>query len=201
MVVSVPVRPAVLAALAVFALVLGSGCSIRVGDEDPVDPVFGTGNTVEWDLSRPLEAIALGLPDDEMTIVGVPDKATVTLKLPRGTWSGRTEQMTVITRHGYVDSVDLFWTEADGQAAENRMVADADLLGIDAARVGQWGESAAAAETGTKGPRLKDNFNGSNSRVSTAVKPGMAVGEGAGTPVRLWYLFYLRDVVEPGPAK
>ncbi|WP_432941223.1 hypothetical protein ACQPXM_33165 [Kribbella sp. CA-253562] len=189
------VRQVVLAV--VFALVVGSGCTVRVGDEDPVDPVFGTGTTVRWDLTRPLEAKPLGLPDNEMDILDVPDNATVSLQLPTGTWSGRTEQMTVITRHGYVDSVDLFWTEANGQAAEDRMVADAGLLGVDAARVAQWAETAKWAETADLNEtRHKDNFNGSNGRVSTAIKPSMAVGEGEGTPVRLWYVFYLRHVVE-----
>jgi hypothetical protein len=159
--------------------------------------VFGKGNSVQWDLTRPLEAKPLGLPDDEMEIVTVPDNPTVNLKLPTGTWSGRTEEMTVTTRHGYVDSVDLFWTEANGQAAADRMVADAKLLGVDAEQVAGWAEIAQWAETAsTKEGRHDANYNGSNGRVSTAIKPSMAVGAGKGTQVRLWYKFYLRNVVE-----
>jgi hypothetical protein len=190
-------RQVFLAAAAIFALTVATGCSVRVGDPDEVDPVFGNGNSVQWDLTRPLEAKTLGLPDNQLEMVTVPDDATVSLKLPSGTWSGRTEQMTVTTRHGYVDSVDLFWTEANGQAAEDRMVADAELLGVDAAQVASWAERAKRAETSTiNETREEDNFNGSNGRVSTAIKPGMEVGKGEGTPVRLWYKFYLRNVVE-----
>ncbi|WP_327637413.1 hypothetical protein OHB24_03195 [Kribbella sp. NBC_00482] len=191
------VRQVFLAAAAIFALTVATGCSLRVGDQDEVDPVFGTGNRVQWDLTRPLEAKALGLPDDQMEIVTVPDDAIVSLKLPTGTWSGRTEEMTVTTRHGYVDSVDLFWTEANGQAAADRMVADAKLLGVDAAQVAGWAEIAKGVETAdTKRRRHDGNYNGSNGRVSTAIKPSMVVGAGTGTPVRLWYLFYVRNVVE-----
>ena len=152
---------------------------------------------MQWDLTRPLEAEALGLPADQMVIVTVPEDATVSLRLPGGTWSGRTEEMTVTTRHGYVDQVDLFWTETDGQAAADRMVADADLLGVDADRVAEWAERARWAETADiNETRHKDNYNGASGEVSTAIKPSMAVGEGPGTPVRLWYKFYVRDVVE-----
>lgn len=189
-------RHVFLAATAILALTVTTGCSVRVGDPDEVDPVFGEGNSVQWDLTRPLEAKPLGLPGDELEVVTVPDNATVHLKLPTGTWSGRTEEMTVTTRHGYVDSVDLFWTEADGQAAADRMVADAKLLGVDAAQVAGWAEIAKWAETASsKEGRHSANYNGSNGRVSTAIKPSMAVGAGAGTPVRLRYMFYVRNVV------
>lgn len=195
-------RNVLLAAAAILALTVTTGCSVRVGDPDEVDPVFGEGNSVQWDLTRPLEAHTLGLPSDKMEILTVPDNATVNLKLPTGTWSGRTEDMTVTTRHGYVDSVDLFWTETNGQAAADRMVADAKLLGVDAAQVASWAEIAKWAETAdTKDGRREANYNGSNGRVSTAIKPSMAVGAGEGTPVRLWYKFYVRNVVdktEPG---
>ena len=194
------VRQVILAACAIFALAVTTGCTVRVGDGEQDDAgaqVFGEGNTMQWDLTRPLEAETLGLPADQMVIIDVPDDATVSLTLPSGTWSGRTEEMTVTTRHGYVDSVDLYWTEADGQAAADRMVADAGLLGVDAARVAEWAETARWAETADiNRTREKTNYNGSTGEVSTAIKPSMAVGEGAGTPVRLWYKFYVRDVVE-----
>jgi len=190
-------RRSFLAAAAIFSLTVATGCTIRVGDPDEVDPVFGTGNSVRWDLTRPLETKPLGLADDELEMVRVPDDATVTLTLPTGTFSGRTEDMTVTTRHGYVDSVDLFWTEPNGQAAADRMVADAKLLGVDASQVARWAEVAKWAETAdTNETRHDANYNGSNGRVSTAIKPGMAIGKGEGTPVRLWYKFYLRNVVE-----
>ncbi|MCF4121023.1 hypothetical protein L1785_08515 [Antribacter sp. KLBMP9083] len=196
------VRQVILAACAIFALTVAAGCTVHVGgdqDDDGNDgtQVFGEANSMQWDLTRPLEAEALGLPADDMVIVAVPEDATVSLTLPSGTWSGRTEEMTVTTRHGYVDSVDLFWTEAGGQAAADRMVADAALLGVDAAQVAEWAETARWAETAdVNETRAKDNYNGSTGEVSTAIKPSMAVGEGAGTPVRLWYKFYVRDVVE-----
>jgi hypothetical protein len=190
-------RQVFLAAAATFALTVTTGCSVRVGDPDEVDPVFGEGNRVQWDLTRPIEAKTLGLPDDQLEIVTVPDDPTVSLTLPTGTWSGRTEEMTVTTRHGSVDSVDLFWTEANGQAAADRMVADAKLLGVDAARVASWAEIAKWAETAdTNESRHDANYNGRNGRVSTAIKPSMAIGKGEGTPVRLWYNFYVRNVVE-----
>jgi hypothetical protein len=195
-----PARQVILAVCAALALAATAGCTISVGDGDQDDEgaqVFGEGNSMQWDLTRPLEAEPLGLPSDQMVIVDVPEDATVSLVLPTGTWSGRTEEMTVTTRHGYVDSVDLFWTEADGQAAADRMVADAQLLGVDAARVAEWAERAQWAETADSNrSRHKDNYNGAAGEVSTAIKPSMAVGEGPGTPVRLWYKFYVRDVVE-----
>lgn len=193
------VRQVILAAAAIVALVVTTGCSVRVGgaEEDDGGQVFGEGNSMQWDLTRPLEAQALGLPEDKMVVVTVPDDATVSLTLPTGTWTGPTEEMTVTTRHGYVDSVDLYWTEPDGRAAADRMVADAAVLGIDAARAGEWAETATWAETAEiNRTREKANYNGAAGEVSTSVKPSMAVGEGAGTPVRLWYKFYLRDVVE-----
>lgn len=196
-----PARQVILAVCAALALAATAGCSISVGDGDQDDEgaqvVFGQENSMQWDLTRPLETESLGLPADQMVIVDVPEDATVSLVLPSGTWTGRTEEMTVTTRHGYVDSVDLFWTEADGQAAADRMVADAELLGVDATQVAGWAETAKWAETAdVNETRAKDNFNGANGDVSTAIKPSMAVGEGAGTPVRLWYLFYVRGVVE-----
>jgi hypothetical protein len=193
------VRQVILAACAVVALAVTAGCAISVGggQDDDGAQLFGEGDSMQWDLTRPLEAEALGLPADQMVIVTVPEDATVSLRLPSGTWSGRTEEMTVTTRHGYVDQVDLFWTETDGQAAADRMVADAKLLGVDAAQVASWAEIAKWAETAdTNETRHDTNYNGSNGRVSTAIKPSMAVGEGPGTPVRLWYKFYVRDVVE-----
>ncbi|WP_369373848.1 hypothetical protein AB1046_07340 [Promicromonospora sp. Populi] len=192
-------RQVILAASTVVALALTAGCTVRVGGDEDNDgaQVFGEENSMQWDLTRPLEAESLGLPADKMVIVTVPEDATVSLTLPSGTWSGRTEEMTVTTRRGFVDSVDLFWTEADGQAAADRMVADAALLGVDAARVAEWAETARWAETAdTNRSRTDANYNGANGEVSTAIKPSMAVGEGPGTPVRLWYMFYVRDVVE-----
>lgn len=193
------VRQAILAAGAIVALAVTAGCTVRVGGDQDDDgaQVFGEGNSMQWDLTRPLETEALGLPEDSMVVVTVPEDATVSLTLPSGTWTGRTEEMTVTTRHGYVDSVDLYWTEANGQAAADRMVADAGLLGVDAARVAEWAETAKWAETADiNRTREKTNYNGSTGEVSTSIKPSMAVGEGAGTPVRLWYKFYVRDVVE-----
>lgn len=193
------VRHVVLAVCAVLVLTVTTGCTVRVGDGDDDGGVelFGEGNSMQWDLTRPLEAETLGLPSDQMVIVSVPDDATVSLTLPTGTWSGRTEEMTVTTRHGYVDQVDLYWTEADGQAAADRMVADADLLGVDGARVAGWAETSRWAETAdVNETRAKDNYNGANGEVSTAIRPSMAIGQGTGTPVRLWYKFYVRDVVE-----
>ncbi|PZF79759.1 hypothetical protein C1I92_29490 [Jiangella anatolica] len=189
----------ILAAAAIFALAATAGCTIRVGDgeDDNGAQLFGDGNSLQWDLTRPIEAEPLGLPDAQLEMVDVPDDATVSLTLPSGTWSGRTEQMTVTTRRGYVDHVDLFWTEDDGQAAADRMVADSDLLGVDAALVAEWAESARWAETAdVNETRHEDNYNGASGEVSTAIKPSMAVGDGPGTPVRLWYKFYVRDVVE-----
>lgn len=196
-----PARQVILAVCMALALATTAGCTVSVGgggdQDDEGTQLFGEGNSMQWDLTRPLETETLGLPSDQMVIVDVPEDATVSLVLPSGTWSGRTEEMTVTTRHGYVDSVDLFWTEADGQAAADRMVADAELLGLDAAQVAGWAETAKWAETAdVNETRAKDNFNGANGEVSTAVKPSMAVGEGPGTPVRLWYLFYVRGVVE-----
>lgn len=193
------VRRVVLAAAATFALAATAGCTVSVGGgrDDAGAQLFEEGSSMEWDLTQPLEAEALGLPTDKRVEVTVPDDATVSLTLPTGTWSGRAEQMAVSTRHGYVDSVDLFWTEPDGQAAANRMVADADLLGVDATKVAEWAGTAQWAETAdTNRTRTDANYNGANGEVSTAIKPSMAVGEGAGTPVRLWYKFYVRDVVE-----
>ncbi|GAA1866041.1 hypothetical protein [Myceligenerans crystallogenes] len=192
------VRQVILAAAAIVALVATAGCSIRVGGAgDDGAKVFEEGNSMEWDLTKPLEAEALGLPSDQMVVVEVPGDATVSLVLATGTWTGRTEEMTVSTRHGYVDSVDLFWTEPDGQAAADRMVADAALLGVDAARVAEWAEVARWAETATTHrTREKANYNGAAGEVSTSVKPSTEVGQGEGTPTRLWYKFYVRDVVE-----
>ncbi|GAA2224830.1 hypothetical protein GCM10010413_18800 [Promicromonospora sukumoe] len=193
------VRHAILAVCTVLALAVTAGCTVRIGDgdDDGGAELFGEGNSMEWDLTQPLEAEGLGLPADQMVIVKVPDDATVSLTLPTGTWSGRTEEMTVTTRHGFVDQVDLFWTEADGQAAADRMVADSALLGLDAERVAAWAERARWAETAdVNRTRHKDNYNGANGEVSTSVRPSMAIGEGEGTPVRLWYKFYVRDVVE-----
>ena len=193
------VRRVALAAAAALALAVTTGCTISVGGgRDNVGAqLFGEGSNMEWDLTQPLEAEALGLPTDKRVEVTVPEDATVTLTLPTGTWSGPTEQLAVSTRHGYVDSVDVFWTESDGQAAADRMVADAELLGVDAAKVAEWAGIAKWAETAdTNRSRTDANFNGASGEVSTSIKPSMAVGEGAGTPVRLWYKFYVRDVVE-----
>ncbi|TWD78985.1 hypothetical protein FB561_0033 [Kribbella amoyensis] len=190
-------RRVLLAAVAVLALTVFTGCTFRVGDPEEPDPVFGQGSSVRWDLTRPIEAKVVGLPADEMEILEVPDDATVTFTLPTDAWSGRIEDMTVTTRHGYLDTVDIFWTEADGQAAADRMVADAEVLGVDAARVAGWAGIAQRAETaGTHETTEKANYNGSNGRVSTAMKPSMRTSKGKGTPVRLFYRFYLRNVVE-----
>lgn len=193
------VRHVILAAAAALALAATTGCTVSVGGgrDDDGAQLFGEGNSMQWDLTRPLEAEALGLPENKRVEVAVPDDATVSLTLPTGTWSGRTEQMAVSTRHGYVDSVDLFWTEADGQAAADRMAADAGLLGVDATQVAEWAETAKWAETADiNRSRTDANYNGAAGEVSTAIKPSMAVGDGPGTPVRLWYKFYVRDVVE-----
>lgn len=192
------VRQVILSACAVVALAVAAGCSVRVGGgQDNGARLFGAGSSIQWDLTRPIEAESLGLASDEMVVVTVPEDATVSLTLPSGTWSGRTEEMTVTTRHGYVDQINLFWAEADGQAAADRMVADAELLGVDAARVAEWAETAQWAETADiNRSREKTIYNGSNGDVSIAIKPSMAVGEGEGTPVRLWYEFYVRNVVE-----
>lgn len=192
------VRQVILSACAVVALAVAAGCSVRVGGgQDNGARLFGEGSSIQWDLTRPIAAESLGLASDEMVVVTVPEDATVSLTLPSGTWSGRTEEMTVTTRHGYVDQINLFWAEADGQAAADRMVADAELLGVDAARVAEWAETAQWAETADiNRSREKTIYNGSNGDVSIAIKPSMAVGEGEGTPVRLWYEFYVRNVVE-----
>lgn len=192
------IRQAILAVTAVLALTLATGCSVQIGgaDDDGTE-LFGEANSMQWDLTRPLKAEDLGLPGDQMVVVTVPDDATVGLVLPTGTWSGRTEEMTVTTRNGYVDQVDLFWTEADGQAAADRMVADASLLGMDPVRLAGWADRARRAETAdTNRGRKKTNYNGASGEVSVSISPSMATGEGQGTPVRLWYKFYVRDVVE-----
>src|SRR5687767_2352239 len=68
-----PVRQVSLAAAAIVALALTAGCTVRVGGDQDDDgaQVFGDGNSLQWDLTRPLEAEALGLPADEMVIVDV----------------------------------------------------------------------------------------------------------------------------------
>lgn len=189
------------AAAVLGILMLATGCSVRVDGRDHSVHGLDAGRSVEWDLTEPLEADALGLADDEMDVVSMSDDATVTLRLPRGTWTGHAEQVAVTTRHGYVDSVDAFWTEPDGQAAAARMGADADLLGVDAARVAGWAETAAWAETADiTRPRVDAAHNGASGEVATTMSASMATGEGEGTPVRLWYKFYVRDVAEEAGA-
>lgn len=192
-------RQAILGSCAMAAFTV-SGCSIRVGDGDdgPGAAVFGEEDSLQWDLAQPIESETLSLPSDQMVVAIVPEDATVTLDLPSGTWSGRVEEMTVTTRHGYVDSVDLFWTESDGQAAADRMVSDADLLGLDAEQVAEWADVSSWAETADSNrSRHKADYHGSNGEVSISVSTSMAMDEGSGTPCRLWYKFYLRDLVDP----
>ncbi|WP_199037940.1 hypothetical protein [Glycomyces salinus] len=187
--------------LCAAAVLAASACTIRVGDDEdgPGAAVFGDENSIRWDLARPLESEPLGLPPDQMVVATVPEDATVTLDLPHGTWSGRVEEMTVTTRDGYIDSVDLFWTETDGQAAADRMAADAESLGLDAEQVAAWAEVASWAETADSNrARHKADYHGSNGEVATSVATSMAMGAGTGTPCRLWYKFYVRDVVDPG---
>lgn len=194
--VPVSARQRFLTAAAAFALVVTAGCTVRVGD-DEVDPVFGAGSTVRWDLTRPLEAQTLGLPPDEIVVLDVPEDATVSLTLPSGTWSGHAEAMSVTTRDGYLDGINLSWIEPDGQAAADRMVADAGLLGINVEDAASWAETARYHETADVAETdHEQNFNGSSGDVSTSVQADMAVGEGKGTPVQLRYMFYMRHVVE-----
>ncbi len=71
----------------------------------------------------------------------------MSLTLPTGTWSERTEEETVTTRHGYVDQVNRSGPRTTGEAAADRMVADSDLLGVDAAQAAEGPRSARWAET------------------------------------------------------
>ncbi|WP_125777674.1 hypothetical protein [Antribacter gilvus] len=187
----------------VVALALAlAGCSVRIdgGPDGPAEDgtvqAVEEGDPMQWDLTRPVDAGSVGLPADEMVIVDVPEGGSdVELVLPSGTWSARAEQLTVTTSGGYVLSVDVFRTEADGDAAYARMSDEATLLGIDSVLLDDWHAGLPAVAGGDAGDRVKQTFNGYSGDVATSVQAGVEAGEGAGAPVRLWYAFYLRDLL------
>lgn len=197
--------PGSAAAICTVALVVAglAGCSVRFDDGPSGLAGAGTvqaveeGEPMEWDLTRPVDAESVGLPADEMVVVDVPDGGgDVELTLPTGTWSARAEQLTVTTRAGYVLSVDVFWTEPTADEAYARMSGEAEVLGLDPAALDDWLAGVPATLGGSAGDRVKQTFNGSSGAVATSVQAGLEAGTGGSAPVRLWYAFYLRDLVE-----
>ncbi len=92
------------------------------------------GETVRWDVSRPITAESVGL-GESMAVVQVPDGAAeVELTLPDGTWTTTAEELTIQPRRGYVSAINVFRTLSGGQAVHDQLVADAQVLGFPGRR-------------------------------------------------------------------
>nr|WP_128082925.1 hypothetical protein [Cellulosimicrobium sp. MM] len=96
------------------------------------------GETVRWDVSRPITAESVGL-GESMAVVQVPDGAAeVELTLPDGTWTTTAEELTIQPRRGYVSAINVFRTLSGGQAVHDQLVADAQVLGFPRSQVDRW---------------------------------------------------------------
>ncbi len=147
------------------------------------------GETVRWDVSRPITAESVGL-GESMAVVQVPDGAAeVELTLPDGTWTTTAEELTIQPRRGYVSAINVFRTLSGGQAVHDQLVADAQVLGFPRSQVDRWLYAARVARrVALERDAGPPGMNGSNGDVETSVQISHEPGPGGDASVRLWYV-------------
>ncbi|MFJ1512527.1 hypothetical protein [Cellulosimicrobium funkei] len=201
---------AVLLAGALAGSLVLTGCTVTFGDPDDAatgpggttapggGSTTGTttiddierGETVRWDVSRPITAESVGL-GESMAVVQVPDGAAeVELTLPDGTWTTTAEELTIQPRRGYVSAINVFRTLSGGQAVHDQLVADAQALGFPRSQVDRWLDDLPASLDASRagGTRARTGINGSNGDVETSVQISHEPGPGGDESVRLWYV-------------
>jgi len=147
------------------------------------------GETVRWDVSRPITAESVGL-GESMAVAQVPGGAAeVELVLPDGTWTTTAEELTIQPRRGYVSTINVFRTLSGAQAVHDQLVADAEVLGFPRSQVDRWLDELPASLDASRagGTRERTGINGSNGDVVTSVQISHEPGPGGDESIRLWY--------------
>src|SRR5690606_7494499 len=147
------------------------------------------GETVRWDVRRPITAEAVGL-GESMAGVPVPARpAGVERVHPDGTGTTTAEELTIQPRRGYGSTINVFRTLSGAQAVHDQLVADAEVLGLPRSQVDRWLDELPASLDASRagGTRERTGINGSNGDVVTSVQISHEPGPGGDESIRLWY--------------